>query len=82
MVEKRRRPKLWNIVFELSNKLNIQVFATTHSRDCVKGFEIAWNKYPNDGSFFRFDVKDKVIKAREYRAETLTNAMDMDVEVR
>jgi len=76
------QPKLWDIVFELSNKLNIQVFATTHSRDCVKGFEIAWNKYPNDGSFFRFDVKDEVVKAREYRAETLTNAMDMDVEVR
>ncbi|GKX45198.1 hypothetical protein SOASR015_42320 [Pectobacterium carotovorum subsp. carotovorum] len=29
---------LWDIVFYLSEKLNIQVFATTHSWDCVQSF--------------------------------------------
>ena len=30
--------KLWEIIFMLSEKLNVQVFVTTHSNDCVSGF--------------------------------------------
>jgi AAA15 family ATPase/GTPase len=30
---------LWRIIFHLSKELNIQVFATTHSEDCIKGFQ-------------------------------------------
>lgn len=30
--------KLWKIVYHLANVLNIQVFATTHSNDCIKSF--------------------------------------------
>lgn len=30
--------KLWEMIFELANKNDIQVFATTHSWDCIKGF--------------------------------------------
>ena len=28
--------KMWKLVFETSKALNVQVFATTHSNDCVK----------------------------------------------
>ena len=76
------QPKVWDVVFQLSERLNVQVFATTHSRDCVEGFEHAWNKYPSLGSFLRLDRKDEFIKATEYTSETLTDAIDMDVEVR
>ncbi len=76
------QPKVWDMVFQLSEKLNVQVFATTHSRDCIEGFDSAWNKYPDLGAFFRLDIKDGLIKATEYTSETLTDAIDMDVEVR
>ncbi|MEM6251782.1 MAG: AAA family ATPase [Cyanobacteria bacterium P01_D01_bin.156] len=76
------QPKVWNIVFQLAERLNVQVFATTHSRDCVAGFDSAWNKYPNQGAFFRLDAKDGHIKVTEYTSETLTDAIEMDVEVR
>lgn len=76
------QPKVWDIVFQLSERLNVQVFATTHSRDCLEGFDNAWNKYPELGTFFRLDAKDNLIKATEYTSETLTDAIDMDVEVR
>ncbi len=76
------QPKVWDIVFQLSERLNVQVFATTHSRDCIKGFEHTWNKYPSLGAFFRLDAKDGFVKATEYTSETLTDAIDMDVEVR
>jgi ABC-type cobalamin/Fe3+-siderophores transport system ATPase subunit len=76
------QPKVWDIVFQLAEKLNVQVFATTHSRDCIEGFDSAWNKYPVLGAFFRLDAKDGFIRATEYTSETLTDAIDMDVEVR
>jgi AAA15 family ATPase/GTPase len=76
------QPKVWDIVFQLAERLNVQVFATTHSRDCIEGFDSAWNKYPVLGAFFRLDAKDGLIKATEYTSETLTDAIDMDVEVR
>lgn len=76
------QPKVWDIVFELSERLNVQVFATTHSRDCIEGFDSAWNKYSALGAFLRLDAKDGLIKATEYTSETLTDAIEMDVEVR
>jgi AAA15 family ATPase/GTPase len=76
------QPSVWDIVFQLAEKLNVQVFATTHSRDCVQGFDSAWNKYPTLGAFFRLDTKDGSIRSTEYTAETLNDAIDMDVEVR
>ncbi len=74
--------QVWDIVFHLAEKLNVQVFATTHSRDCIKSFDSAWNRNTQLGSFFRFDSQDGHIKATEYTSETLSDSIDMDVEVR
>lgn len=76
------QPKVWDVVFQLAERLDVQVFATTHSRDCVEGFDSAWNNHPMLGAFFRFEAKNDVIKVTEYTSETLTDAIDMDIEVR
>jgi AAA15 family ATPase/GTPase len=76
------QPQVWDIVFQLSERLNVQIFATTHSRDCIKGFDRAWNNYPELGAFFRLDEKNGSIVATEYTSETLNDSIDMDVEVR
>lgn len=74
-------PKVWDIVFKLSERLNVQVFATTHSRDCIEGFDSAWNNYPTLGAFFRLEANNGAIKVREYTSETLSDAIEMDVAV-
>ena len=76
------QPKVWDIIFQLAERLNVQIFATTHSRDCVQAFEQIWNKYPKGGAFFRLDEKNGKIKATEYELETLADSLEMDVEVR
>jgi len=35
------QPALWRIVFAAARRLNVQVFATTHSWDCIEGFQRA-----------------------------------------
>lgn len=76
------QPKVWQVVFQLAERLEVQVFATTHSRDCVDGFEQAWSRHPQQGTFFRLEGHGTEIKATEYPLETLSDAIEMDVEIR
>lgn len=76
------QPRVWEVVFQLADRLNVQVFATTHSRDCIRAFDEIWNKYPQSGAFFRLDARPEGVKITEYNAETLTDAIETDVEVR
>lgn len=76
-------PKVWDTIFRLAEKLNVQVFATTHSRDCIQGFKQAWEQNESLGSFHRLDQDpENGAKSISYSLETLSDALDMDVEVR
>ena len=35
------QPDLWRLIFQVARRLNVQVFATTHSWDCVEAFQQA-----------------------------------------
>ena len=77
------QPRLWETVFRISEKLNVQVFATTHSKDCVNAFQDVWAMNEERGSFHRIDYfPGKGIKCVPYSLETLADAIDMNVEVR
>ncbi|NDV57618.1 ATP/GTP-binding protein [Bacteroides sp. 519] len=55
--------QLWEIVFKLATVLNIQVFATTHSNDCIASFTRILNKEQNKdlGKYIRLDNVDGVV---------------------
>lgn len=75
--------EVWKILFRLAERLNVQVFATTHSRDCINGFEDAWKENESLGAFFRLDAsKQGQVQARAYSLDTLTDALETAVEVR
>lgn len=76
--------KLWEIIFNLSQKLKIQVFITTHSEDCIIGFENTLNNINNsfDGKLIRLDNDNGVIKQVEFNAKELKIATDNDIEIR
>jgi ABC-type cobalamin/Fe3+-siderophores transport system ATPase subunit len=74
--------KVWEAIFKLSHRLNVQVFATTHSRDCVESFQEIWEQHQDDGAFFRLDIRKNQVKATEYPLDTLSDAVETNVEVR
>lgn len=76
--------KLWEIIFNLANKLQVQVFATTHSEDCIAGFEAILNSgQPNlDGKLIRLDSINGTIKEVEYSKEELKIALRNNIETR
>lgn len=80
--------KVWRLLFELSVKLDIQVFATTHSWDCIESFaNVAVDKKDVEGVLFRVGQsvrnsdKGRVI-ATVFDKEQLYNITQSDVEVR
>jgi predicted ATPase len=76
--------QLWDIIFKLAPRLNTQVFATTHSNDCIKGFEAALNRLddPSAGMLIRLDNEGGRIKHVEFDAKELHVANDQNIEIR
>ncbi len=76
--------KLWEIIFNLANKLNVQVFVTTHSEDCISGFEKVLNHPQNtvNGKLIRLDNINGKVKQVEFSREELKIATDQDIETR
>ncbi len=75
------QPKVWELLFNLSTELNIQVFATSHSKDTIENFSKVWSKFESSGSFYRLSLKDTV-KAISYSCEDFRDAINSDIEVR
>lgn len=76
--------KLWEIIFNLSEKLNVKVFATTHSNDSIRSFSEVINTNPivSNGLFLRLEVKSNKIVAVRYSPEELSSASEFDIETR
>lgn len=67
---------------ELSDKFNVQVFITTHSKECIKAF--IENKYKNeDISFFTLTRdNENNIQPIFYNSEELQDTIEQDLEMR
>jgi predicted ATP-dependent endonuclease of OLD family len=76
--------QLWKIIFSLSRKLNVQVFATTHSEDCIKGFEAVLNNSEDElsGKLIRLDNKNGKIVHVEFDAQELKVVSEQDIDIR
>ena len=76
--------KLWKVIFILAENLNVQVFVTTHSEDCIAGFENILNKPKNqlDGKLIRLDNVDGKIQQVEFNAKELKIATTQNIETR
>jgi AAA15 family ATPase/GTPase len=76
--------KTWETILKLSKELNVQVFATTHSKECIEAYMRAAKKLDDkDIAFIRLSrLQDGQIKASTLDYELLENSMEQDHEVR
>ncbi|MEA1951908.1 MAG: ATP-binding protein, partial [Planctomycetota bacterium] len=74
---------LWKLVVETAKQRNIQVFATTHSQDCVRGLAWLCDNYPDlkqEVSLQKIDPDIK--KAVDVDGDGIVLAVDQRIEVR
>ncbi|GHU49074.1 hypothetical protein FACS1894127_1300 [Clostridia bacterium] len=67
-------PKLWEVIGELSVLTNCQVFATTHSYECICG-ALDISKQDELFRFVRLDKKDDVIVAKSFDNDSFSYAI-------
>ncbi len=80
--------KIWQFVFEMAKELNVQVFATTHSRDCIESFsKVALAHADIEGVLFRMGRSARTsdrgrIIASVFDEEELHHITQVNLEVR
>ncbi len=52
------------IIFNLSNSLNVQAFCISHSRDCILSFKENWKKGSDSGMFYRIENNNGDIESK------------------
>lgn len=75
---------LWSLLFQLSEEMDTQVFATTHSLDCIRAFAAALEKSPHreEGSIVRISRRNGGHHAVIYDHNEAIIAAEHDIEVR
>lgn len=74
---------LWKMILQTAQANDVQVLATTHSWDCVRGFAYAAAEAQStDGTLVRLDRDERGLRAVEYSEEDLKIAADQSIEVR
>ena len=73
----------WNMVMKAAHENNVQVFATTHSWDCVRGFAWAASETEEaEGVLVRLQRKNGRLRAVEYNEDDLRIVSEQGIEVR
>ena len=77
--------QLWEVIFQIAVQLNVQVFATTHSRDCISSFSYVASRNDNKeiGQYFRLskDNSEDVVTIK-YSTEDLETSLFSNIEMR
>jgi len=75
---------MWQAVLNWAQELNVQVFATTHSNECVKAFSnsVETTLFGSEAKLFRIERKDEKFRTVEYTKELLAESLDSNWEVR
>jgi AAA15 family ATPase/GTPase len=75
---------MWRLVLKTAQDLDVQVFATTHSWDCIAAFKEVLQELEDQSvaKLFRLDSKYGKLRAVEYDAEEIRIAVNQGIEVR
>ena len=76
-------PKVWRAIGEVARQFNTQVFATTHSLECIVAAHRAFSESERyDFRLHRLERVNETIHAVTYDQETLEAAIETGLEVR
>lgn len=74
---------LWRLIFQVAQRLDVQVFATTHSWDCIAGFQQSAQELSQEtGMLIRLENRQGHIVPVVFDEDRLAIATRQDIEVR
>lgn len=75
-------PDMWRLIFAVATRLDVQVFATTHSWDCIEAFQIAAAATAEEGQIIRLGRKGDDVVATLFDEQELALIARDQIEVR
>mgnify|MGYP004467324857 FL=1 len=77
---------LWLSIFSVAQKNNVQIFATTHDLDSIKGLRdaaVSCKEYGNSIACFKLQsVKNAELKSYQYSLDSVDYSLTQDIEIR
>lgn len=77
---------LWRSIFSVAQKNNVQIFATTHDLDSIKGLRdaaVSCKEYGNSIACFKLQsVKNAELKSYQYSLDSVDYSLTQDIEIR
>lgn len=76
--------RVWEVILKVSKEQNVQVFATTHSKECIESYaRVAKKLKDKEITYIRMNkLEDGQIKATIFDYELIENSIEQDHEVR
>ena len=79
-------PKLWKIVYNTAQQYNVQIFASTHSIECITAFRDFYSENLSLEDNFRLyrlnRLRNGVVKVVKYDYEVLDSSLESNWEIR
>ncbi len=77
-----RLTAIWSLLLRFSQEFNAQIFATTHSLECIRSLQPLLEDNPQSFSFIRLQRKLNSVQAKVFSGKDLGRAIDQNIEVR
>ena len=78
-----RMEEIWAVILEFSDVYNCQIFASTHSYECMKALNRASGETNfEEYTYLRTELKDGVTKVYRVPGKSLLRALEYNIEVR
>ena len=79
----RVQGEVFSVLLELAKAFDVQIFATTHSRECIVAAHQALNREGHrEFAYYRLDRRGKEIKAVSYDVEMLDTSIEFGMGIR
>lgn len=76
-------PDVWKFIVKVAKRVNVQVFATTHSNDCLRAFQVGTKDDPEmDGIAVRIERKNGEFGAEIFDESRLAVIVKERIEIR
>lgn len=73
---------LWRLIIHTAIANKVQVFATTHSLDCIRGLSVIEDENSFKESVSLYSINAQTSRATHYRAEEIAKIIKHEIEVR
>ena len=78
----KRLPMVWRAIIEFAREYDCQIFASTHSEECLDAAATLAEKNPDEFSIIRTILRDGETKVRQFGGDKFIDAMDENIEIR